>query len=85
MERVAVTPGPRYQTVIPKSVRDALGLRPGDSVIYIIQEGSVVLRRCPPSFTEALSGLHKELWAAQQVVPGGDPDRWLEVERAAWE
>ena len=85
MECVRITPGPRYQTVIPKSVREALGLRPGDSLIYMLQDDSVILRRCPSSFTEVMRGLHKELWAAQQVVPGGDPDRWLEEERAAWE
>ena len=77
MECTKVRPGPRYQTVIPKSVRDALGLHPGDSIIYIIQGESAVIRRCPPSFTEAMRGLHKELW--------GDPGQWLEQERAEWE
>jgi len=77
MEAIKVKPGPRYQAVIPKPVRDAIGLRPDDAIIYIIQEDGVVLRRCPASFTEAMRGLHKELW--------GDPDRWLEQERDSWQ
>ncbi len=37
----------------------------------------VVLRPRPSSFTQAMQGLHQEVWA--------DPDAWLEKERAAWE
>ena len=77
METIKVKPGPRYQAVVPKAVRAALDLRPGDSIIYVIQENGVVLRRCPASFTEAMRGLHRKLW--------GDPDRWLEQERFSWE
>jgi bifunctional DNA-binding transcriptional regulator/antitoxin component of YhaV-PrlF toxin-antitoxin module len=77
MDCVRARPGPGFRTVIPKLVRDALGLRPGDSVFYIIQGDSATMRRCPPGFAEAMRGLHKELW--------GDPDQWLEQERAAWE
>jgi len=32
------------QTTIPKSVRDHLGLEPGDRLIFIIREGEVILQ-----------------------------------------
>jgi AbrB family looped-hinge helix DNA binding protein len=36
-----VTISPKYQVVIPKSIREALGLRPGQKV-HVIQYGSRV-------------------------------------------
>jgi AbrB family looped-hinge helix DNA binding protein len=77
MEAVTVRPGPRYRAVVPKAVREALGLRPGDAIIYIIRDGNVVVKRYPASFTDAMRGLHKHLW--------DDPDRWLEEEHTSWE
>jgi len=35
----------RYQTTIPKGVRDALGLRRGDQIAYELSGDQVVLRR----------------------------------------
>jgi antitoxin PrlF len=37
--------GVRSQTVIPKAVRDALGLSPGDEVVFEITSDGVVLRK----------------------------------------
>ena len=33
------------QVTIPKAVRDAIGLRPGDSVVFDIENDTVVLRK----------------------------------------
>lgn len=33
------------QTVIPKPIREALGIRPGDEVTFTIRDGEVVLRK----------------------------------------
>lgn len=38
----------RAQTVIPKAVREKLGLKPGDLVRYRIEGGRVVLERATP-------------------------------------
>ena len=41
--------GPKGQVVIPKALRDALGLRPGDGVVFD-RDGDVVrVRRADPS------------------------------------
>jgi antitoxin PrlF len=36
------------QTTIPQSVRLALGLREGDELAYVIEDGRVILTRAPP-------------------------------------
>ena len=46
------------QVTIPKEVRDALGLEPGDLVTYEMQDGVVVLQKAEPfdaAFHAALS------------------------------
>jgi antitoxin PrlF len=37
----------KSQTVIPKAVRDKLGVGPGDSVEFEICDGEVLIRRAP--------------------------------------
>jgi len=46
----------RGQTTIPKPIREALGLQPGDRVEFLVKEGQVVLRRATADITE-LDGL----------------------------
>ena len=48
----------RGQTTLPKAVREALGLRPGDRLIYDVEDGEVRIRR-PRSILE-LAGMLKE-------------------------
>ena len=42
----------RYQTTIPKGVRDALGIRRGDMIAYELSGDAVVLRRRPTDDAE---------------------------------
>ena len=67
----------KYQVVIPKAVREALGLQPQDRLLFLLDGDTVLLRPEPASFTRALRGLHRDLWP--------DPDEWLEQERSSWE
>ena len=39
--------GEKGQIVVPKDIRDHLGLRPGSDVMFEIREHEVVLRRAP--------------------------------------
>ncbi len=51
------------QVTIPKEVRKAIGLAPGDLVAYEIQDGVVILRRAEPfdaAFYAALSATLNE-------------------------
>lgn len=40
--------GPKGQVVIPKQMRDALGIEPGDDVVFEQGEDGVVVRRALP-------------------------------------
>jgi AbrB family looped-hinge helix DNA binding protein len=56
------------QVTIPKKIRDALDLSPGDRVGYELEDGSVRLRRVDPfdaAFHDALSGTLDE-WASAE-------------------
>ncbi len=67
----------KYQVVIPKPVRETLHLRPEGALLFLVDGDTVIVRPKPNSFSEALQGLHRELWP--------DPDQWLEAERSSWE
>lgn len=46
----------RGQTTIPKPIREALQLQPGDRVEFLVEKGEVILRRATADITE-LDGL----------------------------
>lgn len=77
MRTIAARVSAKYQVVIPKAVREALGLRPQDTLLFLVDEGMVFLHPKPASFTQVLRGLHRELWP--------DPNAWIEEERSSWE
>jgi len=43
MKMWEVTLSPKGQVTIPKEMRDILGLRPGDQVIYSVVDGEIVV------------------------------------------
>ena len=71
--------GERGQVVIPKPIREALGIRPGDRLIVEIAAGGVLMYRQPDSYTKALRGLYKESWAGVEVAA------YIEKEREEWD
>jgi AbrB family looped-hinge helix DNA binding protein len=77
MQTIVARMSAKYQVVIPKAVREALRLQPRDRLLFLLDGDTVILRPQPDSFTEALQGLHSEIWP--------DPDTWLEEERSTWE
>jgi AbrB family looped-hinge helix DNA binding protein len=78
MSAIEVRLGPKNQVVIPKAVRDTLQVKEGDVLLFVLQGGSVLLRARPASFTDALRGLHKEVWEGEEI------SHWLAGEREAW-
>jgi AbrB family looped-hinge helix DNA binding protein len=77
MKAVSAQIGTKYQVVLPKAVREALGLMPRDRLLFLLDGDTVSIRPHPDSFTETLRGLYQDLWP--------DPDSWLEEERSSWE
>lgn len=66
------------QVVIPKGVRDRLGLRAGDELSVRVQDGKIVLRKRPESYTDYMWGLHADAWR------GVDAAEYVDGEREAW-
>lgn len=77
METATARVSAKYQLVIPKVVRERLGVKPQDRVLFLIDGETVIMRPVPASFVEALRGLHSDLWP--------DPETWLDEERSTWE
>ena len=66
----------RNQIVIPKAVREALKLKPGDKLIMSISsKEEVVILRKPESYSAAIRGIAKGVY----------PPDYLEKERADWD
>ena len=68
----------KYQIILPKEVRKALGVKPHEQVIFLIDGDYAYLRPRPQSFTEKLSGLHAHIWRKPA-------DKWLKEERRSWD
>jgi AbrB family looped-hinge helix DNA binding protein len=77
MKAITARVSAKYQVVIPKAVREALHIRPQDDLLFLLDGDMAVIRPQPASFTEALRGLHQDIWP--------EPDAWLEEERSSWE
>jgi AbrB family looped-hinge helix DNA binding protein len=65
----------RNQITIPREVREALGLKPGDRLLVVERGGYLVVMPRPKSFAKAIRGL------ARGMYPGG----YLDNERCSWE
>lgn len=56
------------QVTLPKAVREAIGARPGDTILYQIKNKEVMLRRAQPfdaAFHSALAGTLDE-WDTEE-------------------
>ena len=51
----------KYQTTIPRKVRELLLLKQGDEVIFEIEEGQVTIRKATPLDMEYLSSVESTL------------------------
>ncbi len=49
--------GQKGQVVLPKELRDVIGIGPGDRVVFDIQDGKVVLTPVPARTTSDLLGI----------------------------
>jgi AbrB family looped-hinge helix DNA binding protein len=68
----------RYQIAVPALARDLLNIKSGDRLLVDIQDGIMVLIPIPDNYTEAMAGLHKEIWQ------GVDIQKYIDEERNAW-
>jgi len=69
----------KYQVVIPREIREKMGLEKGDELTVDLEGETITMRRRPKSFTEYTEGLHKGVWGDE------DADQYLHRMRGEWE
>ncbi len=70
--------GPKYQVVIPQTVRKKVSISPKKEVMVEEVNGAIIILPEPKSFTEFMFGLGKSAWE------GIDPKAYVKKERAHW-
>ncbi len=76
---VAVKLGNRSQLIIPKKIRERLGLGPGKEVLLKTVGNSIVVKLRPENYTEYMCGLGKDVWE------DAEPTEYVKGEREPWE
>lgn len=66
------------QIVVPKAAREMWNLKEGNIISWAVDKTKATLQPRPESWTEYMSGLHKEIWKGVNI------DKWLRKERKAW-
>ena len=69
----------KCQVTVPREIRKALHLSPGNLVHFSVEGGKAFLSLAPESHARALKGLGKDAWGAL-----GGADRFLRQERDSW-
>lgn len=67
------------QLVIPKEMRDALGMKEGDDVLIVLEDGRMLVTT-PRAYARATRGLMKGTWGKTRR----EVDAYLERERESW-
>ena len=67
------------QFVIPKETREALGVKEGDELLVVLDDGRMVLTT-PKEYVRATRGSMKGTWGRTRR----DIDRYFERERRSW-
>ena len=70
-----VTLSTKNQVVIPREARKALGVKPGDKILFVVRSGKVLLLQKPKSYRAAIRGIGKGLYSKN----------YLQKERQSWE
>ncbi len=65
----------KNQIVIPREIRDALGVKPGDRLLVVPRGSTVILLRKPKRYSKALAGIAKDLYGSE----------YLATERESWQ
>lgn len=66
----------RYQIAVPQLARKRLKIKSGDRLLVDVQDGMIVLLPEPQNYTEALAGLHREIWEKSGEYIIGERDPW---------
>ena len=53
----------KNQIVIPRQIRDALGIKAGDRLLVVARGDTVILLRKPKKYSKAIAGMGKGLFS----------------------
>jgi len=70
--------GKKSQIVIPKEIRETIGISEGDELIVDVEGDRVILKVKPANYSKRLKGLHKNIWK------GTDAKKYIKGERSSW-
>jgi AbrB family looped-hinge helix DNA binding protein len=65
----------KNQIVIPREIRDALGVKAGDKLLVVARGDTVILLRKPKKYSKAIAGMAKGLFGSG----------YLTEERESWQ
>jgi len=65
----------KYQIVIPREAREAIGVKAGDKLLIVPKDGKILIMRRPKSFAKALKGIARGVY----------PDGYIDAERNSWD
>jgi AbrB family looped-hinge helix DNA binding protein len=57
-----VTLSSKFQIVIPRKAREAMGLSAGDELLVLSKPDRVVIVPKPKKFAKHMAGLHRDVW-----------------------
>jgi AbrB family looped-hinge helix DNA binding protein len=66
----------RYQIAVPQHARKRLKIKSGDRLLVDVQDGMIVLLPEPQNYTQALAGLHREIWEKTGEYVAGERSAW---------
>jgi AbrB family looped-hinge helix DNA binding protein len=66
----------RYQIAVPQHARKRLKIKSGDRLLVDVQDGMIVLLPEPQNYTQALAGLHREIWEKTGEYITGERNAW---------
>lgn len=77
---IAVKLGKKGQMVLPKKIRDALGLKEGDVLIITLGEQGQTLLITPQQYAALTRGMLKGTWGRNKQ----EIERYISKERGSW-
>lgn len=73
--------GKKGQMVLPKEIREALGLKEGDPLIVALKEEGEALLTTPERYAALTRGMLQRTWGRDKK----EIERYLQGERESWE
>ncbi len=72
----------RYQIAVPQHARKQLKIKSGDRLLVDVQDGMIVLVPEPQNYTQALAGLHREIWDKSGEYIIGERNAWNDLPKS---